>query len=288
MLRLYTVNIVPEEGLRRIADAVRLPGRKDATADIPQLVYGWLSDHRNGRWTIILDSADNSDVFYGASGDRDGQPLANYLPQSRNGSIVVTTRDSGLASRLTGHRRNIIEIGPMTQANALTLLEKKLGPLAETDAGADLISFDYIRSKRPSAADLLSLMSFFDRQGIPESLLKAPKADDVPQGGGANGSDDSDNSDADGSDGEADNRFEEDVAILRDFQLVVLSEGGDVLEMHGLVQLSTRKWLEASERQEKFKQQFVGRMAESFPTGAFENWATCQRLFPHVERAVDL
>ncbi|KAJ5343592.1 uncharacterized protein N7506_003416 [Penicillium brevicompactum] len=35
------------------------------------------------------------------------------------------------------------------------------------------ISFDYIREIRQSAADLLSLMSFFDRQGIPESILKA-------------------------------------------------------------------------------------------------------------------
>ena len=33
------------------------------------------------------------------------------------------------------------------------------------------ISFEYIRNKRPSAARLLSLMSFFDRQGIPEFLL---------------------------------------------------------------------------------------------------------------------
>jgi hypothetical protein len=33
------------------------------------------------------------------------------------------------------------------------------------------ISFDYIQEIRPSATDLLSLMSFFDRQGIPEALL---------------------------------------------------------------------------------------------------------------------
>ncbi|KAK8142848.1 hypothetical protein G3M48_008096 [Beauveria asiatica] len=33
------------------------------------------------------------------------------------------------------------------------------------------ISFNYIRKTRPSAADLLSLMSFCDRQGIPEFLL---------------------------------------------------------------------------------------------------------------------
>ncbi|KAF1978849.1 hypothetical protein BU23DRAFT_586689 [Bimuria novae-zelandiae CBS 107.79] len=34
------------------------------------------------------------------------------------------------------------------------------------------ISFEYIQQKRPSAADLLSLMSFFDRQGIPKNVLQ--------------------------------------------------------------------------------------------------------------------
>ena len=35
------------------------------------------------------------------------------------------------------------------------------------------ISFEHIKAIRPSAADLLSLMSFFDRQGIPERLLRS-------------------------------------------------------------------------------------------------------------------
>jgi hypothetical protein len=34
------------------------------------------------------------------------------------------------------------------------------------------ISFEYIRQTKPSAAELLSLMSFCDRQGIPESLIR--------------------------------------------------------------------------------------------------------------------
>ena len=38
------------------------------------------------------------------------------------------------------------------------------------------ISFEHIREVRPSAADLLSLMSLFDRQAIPESLLKERSA----------------------------------------------------------------------------------------------------------------
>jgi len=35
------------------------------------------------------------------------------------------------------------------------------------------ISFEYIHEIRPTAANLLSLMSFFDRQGIPEALLRS-------------------------------------------------------------------------------------------------------------------
>ena len=33
------------------------------------------------------------------------------------------------------------------------------------------MSFDYIREQWPSSADLLALMSFFDRQGIPKEVL---------------------------------------------------------------------------------------------------------------------
>lgn len=42
-----------------------------------------------------------------------------------------------------------------------------------------LISFDHIRSMRPLAADVLSLMSFFDQQGIPESLFRPAIAEGV-------------------------------------------------------------------------------------------------------------
>ena len=34
---------------------------------------------------------------------------------------------------------------------------------------------------------------------------------------------------------------------------------------------------------EIFKQQCIKRMTVSFPTGLYENWAICQRLFAHVQ-----
>ncbi len=81
--------------------------------------------------------------------------------------------------------------------------------------------------------------------------------------------------------------FEDDVAMLRDYCLVAVNETGDEFEMHGLVQLSTRKWLAAAGQQETFKQQYVERMAAAFPTGQYENWPTCLRLFAHVQAALE-
>ncbi|KAK4097639.1 hypothetical protein N658DRAFT_569223 [Parathielavia hyrcaniae] len=328
-----------EEGFRTITDAVKLPGRNQPRANIPQLVYGWLSNERNGRWIMILDSADDPDVFYAptSSDARAGRPFATYLPQSRNGSVVITTRNKDLAFRLTGRRQSMIEVGPMAQTDALALLEKKLGSLPDTDVAADLvraldfvplaisqaaayiqaraprsspekylaefreserkrskllehdagdvrrdggasnailttwqISFDHIRSKRRSAADLLSLMSLFDRQGIPKSLLKPSKETKTATQSKC-------------TDGEIDDGFEDDVAMLRDYCLIIDSEAGNDFEMHGLVQLSTRKWLQAFGQLETFKQQCIERIAASFPTGEYENWTACESLFAHVQ-----
>ncbi|KAK4451328.1 kinesin light chain [Podospora aff. communis PSN243] len=319
-----------EESFRTIADAVKLPGRNHPKANIPQLVHSWLSNERNGRWVMILDSADDRDVFYGTTSSdiRDGRPIATYLPQSRNGSIVVTTRNKDLAFRLTSRRQNMIDIGPMAYTDALTLLEKKLGSATDSDVAADLvqaldlvplaisqaaayiqaraprsspekylaefrenerasnailttweISFDYIRSKRPSAADLLSLMSFFDRQGIPGWVLKpSGTAKDTVQVGAEVGDGESDDSSSatddntdDGAD-DIDGRFEDDVAMLRDYCLITADDTGDEFEMHGL--------------QDTFKRQYIERMAALFPTGKYENWAKCRGLFAHVQVAL--
>ncbi|KAK3985963.1 kinesin light chain [Cladorrhinum sp. PSN332] len=357
-----------EEGFRTIANAVKLPGRNQPKANIPQLVYGWLSNEQNGRWIMVLDSADDRDVFYDlTSGDaRDGRQFASYLPQSRNGSIIVTTRNKDLAFRLTGRRQNIIEVGPMAQADALKLLEKKLGSFADMDIATDLvqaldfiplaisqaaayiqaraprsspekyltefqqselkksrllqrdagdirrdggasnailttwqISFDHIRSLRPSAANLLSLMSFFDRQGIPGWVLKRPgiargiRAKDLDEGEDEGEDEESDHGSSamdsdvnDDIDDDMDDGFEDDLAMLRDYCLIVIDEAGNDFEMHGLVQLATRRWLEVFGEQEAFKQQYIDRISTSFPTGEYENWALCRSLFAHVQVAL--
>lgn len=56
-----------EEGYRKIAGRVKLHGWDDSRADILWLVSNWLCDRSNGRWLMIIDNADDADVFSNVS-----------------------------------------------------------------------------------------------------------------------------------------------------------------------------------------------------------------------------
>lgn len=191
---------------------------------------------------MVLDNADDAAALSPPTSSSKDAPLHHlsaYLPPSRCGSVLVTSRTKHAASRLV-EASDMIHIEPMHDAGAQALLHKKLGdevnkdgiaelataleymPLALVQAAAYIqkrapdysvqryleefrrsnrrktslpdqeeghlrrdgeaensiitwqISFEHIQSTRRSAANLLSLMSFFDRQGIPKALLRDP------------------------------------------------------------------------------------------------------------------
>lgn len=229
------------ESYGHIADRLELQGRDNPKINIMQLVYNWLCDETNGKWVMVVDNADDIDTFYPKQArieDGRATTLAAYLPQSRNGSILITSRSKDTAARLAGGYRNIQEVSAMDESQGLQLLRNKLDvstedgvvellhaldyiPLAITQATAyinrrapmaissylkefrandkkkenllnwdagDLrrddsasnsvvttwqISFERIRQERRSAADLLSLMSFFNPQEIPVFALQS-------------------------------------------------------------------------------------------------------------------
>ncbi|EMR84639.1 putative tpr domain protein [Botrytis cinerea BcDW1] len=158
------------------------------------------------------------------------------------------------------------------------------------------ISFNYIRKIRSTAADLLSLMSFFDRQGIPEALLRSSDTHRNLHRNQKERSDDDDHSSISTaySDDDTDktsqssinDEFEDDISLLQDYSFISVNANRTTFEMHRLVQLATRKWLEDQKQQEKWKQQFIKNLNEELPTGEYENWVQCQTLFPHAKLAL--
>ncbi|KAJ9480666.1 hypothetical protein VN97_g12875 [Penicillium thymicola] len=143
------------------------------------------------------------------------------------------------------------------------------------------ISFDHIRQTRPSAADLLSLMSFFDRQGIPEKLLRVQPKNNLSLELLNDSSDDGEVSESDTI-----GDFESDITTLRDFSFISVSRNIVFFTMHRLVQLSTHIWLKTSDQTEQWKEVFISNLYYMFPTGEYENWEICRSLFPHVKAAI--
>ncbi|RMZ86477.1 hypothetical protein DV736_g6297, partial [Chaetothyriales sp. CBS 134916] len=358
-----------EQSFRDIADCAQISGRYSPQAPIFKLVRDWLSNQRQRHWVLILDNVDDARflVESGGSGqegtirESDGglRALMEYIPQSANRYVLITSRSRSAALKLT-EEHNIIPVEPMDESHATALLQKKLEnvekrlrmrypdndvtelvtalefmPLAIVQAAAYIseraprctvrqyleqfrqsdrkrmslldweggqlrrdreaknsiiitwqISFDYIRETRPSAADLLSLMSFFDRQGIPESLLRSPGG----EGEGVSDRNKDGNSEWDGDKDDSlqcsqNEEFEKDVGVLRNFSFISVGGEETTFEMHRLVQLATRRWLTAHDQLERWKQQFVTNLYAELPTGEYEHWATWRRLFPHAQSA---
>jgi tetratricopeptide (TPR) repeat protein len=130
------------EGYQQIAERAKIPGWDQTNVDSLKLVQSWLSNEANGRWLMIVDNADDAEVFTGMSTDGTGcqagrsinaaPTLLNYIPQSANGSILVTSRSRAVAFRLTGNHSDIVEVPPMDQARALALLKTHLNDNSST------------------------------------------------------------------------------------------------------------------------------------------------------------
>ncbi|KAA8646773.1 uncharacterized protein ATNIH1004_005448 [Aspergillus tanneri] len=125
-----------EQSFRDIADQVKIPERRDAQVNIFSLVENWLRDKKREAASFLRNRAPRYSV-------------SQYL------------RDFQRSER-----------------EATELLEKEAGHFYRDWEAKNLIlvtwqiSFDHIRRTKSSATDLLSLMGFFDRQEIPENLLR--------------------------------------------------------------------------------------------------------------------
>ena len=122
-----------------------------------------------------------------------------------------------------------------------------------------LISFRYIKSENPGAAELLFLMSLMDRESIPDSLLKESYTNPI--------------------------EFDEAVGILETYSFITGNDSGTSFGMHRLVQIATRAWLsdQGVEKQVEITSRVIQALSSNFPSGEVESWGNCVRYLPHAE-----
>ncbi|KAL5360970.1 hypothetical protein BJX96DRAFT_175795 [Aspergillus floccosus] len=119
------------------------------------------------------------------------------------------------------------------------------------------LSFEQIRQDRPTSTDLLALMSMFDRQGIPQDLVRDPDQDELD--------------------------FHDALAPLLSYSLIRLEMNERLFDMHLLVQISVRAWLQQHQQLQSWQIKSREIMARVFPDGNYESWTQCRRLLAHAK-----
>lgn len=323
-----------------IARECEIPGHKNKEVDIFLLVKGWLENKRRGRWLLVIDNADDTEVFFPtnpkAEAGRQTTSLGHSIPEFSHGSVLITTRNKQAGLKLT-RGKPPIEVQRMTEAETTQLLRTLLEdenvapaeasllssrlehlPLALAQAASFIlenstsikayvglldksdssmvdrlsepfeavgrdtetlhaltatwaISFEHIERQKPMASNVLYLMSFFDRQGIPKQFVWNYCHETLRL------AEDSEN------DFQIDTDLEvtQALGILQAFSFISKA-GDDLFDMHRLVQLVTRKQLADRSAMSEFAAKALRMVYYAFPPGRFGNRALCLQLLPHA------
>lgn len=308
-----------ENAYREIGRQLGIKGIDEDKADVKTLVREALGRESSGHWLLIVDNADDPDLLFGDTA------LSDCLPFSLKGSILFTTRRHEVAVSLDIPGRNIVTTEEINELEATDLLLQGLNshrpnpedakslvvfleklPLAIKQASAYigktrmpvakyldhckssdktlikllskdfedrarykgignpvatswLISFEHITRDNPVAARYLKFICFLAEKDIPVSLLP-PATDQL----------------------EAD----EAIGILKAYAFITNRESSDSFDMHRLVRLATRNWLDEKGNHEECVTEVIQRLEQAFPHPRIANKDTWIKYLPHLEAAL--
>ncbi|EDO03145.1 hypothetical protein SS1G_05625 [Sclerotinia sclerotiorum 1980 UF-70] len=308
------------QAYREVARQLKIPGSDEDKADAKKLVQNYLSKESVGRWLLVFDNADDVNMWITVSRSGSGR-LIDCLPRSEQGCIVFTTRDRKTAVKLA-HQNivEVPEMGEDVAIQLLqkclvdpdlvnnrpdtTALLKELTylPLAIVQAAAYinengiafadylsllaeqeedvidllseefeddgrydniknpvattwLISFEQIRYRDPLAADYLSFMACIDPKDIPQSLLPA---------------------------GRSRKKEIDAIGTLDAYSFIIKRVADQALDLHRLVHLATRNWLQQNDLITQWTERAIIRLEEVFPNDDHQNRTTWRTYLPHM------
>jgi len=323
---VYWVSAVNMEAFERsvkdIAEELKLPCMNDRSNDDPKEAVRRYLSRDPGKWLLIVDNADNKEVVFGSAeipDDRtDHRGIIQYLPRSNLGFILFTTRFRDIAQAVAG--KHFIELGAMDKEEAVELLKSSIRKLRDDDiqdhgeelleeleylplairhaaayidvnditlatylkhfrqqvdkdwipdekvrksvAKTWIITFDRLRESSEeserSAAELLAFLSFIEPKSIPQFLLP-------PLGGN------------------------QQLAVQTLCRYCFLTERGKrIFDMHRLVQLATRVWLEQNNQISSQKMVVLKHVSEVFWKfkPVWENRHAWRACLPHALRVI--
>ncbi|KAH6957931.1 hypothetical protein BKA56DRAFT_197550 [Ilyonectria sp. MPI-CAGE-AT-0026] len=310
-----------ENAYREIGRQLGIPGLDNDQADVKTLVKLALSNETAGPWLLVIDNADDKELLFGDEG------LCEYLPFSRKGSILFTTRNHEVTTHLCIPMTNIFKMAEMNGIEATQLLHNNLResqtrdlqspesllaclahlPLAIKQASAYMaktgmstakyldyfqsgdktrsqllsrdfedsnryrtirnpitttwiISFDHILRDAPLAAAYLKFICFLAEKNIPVSLL--PRGEDELVA-------------------------EEAIGMLKAYAFITEREGSSSFDIHRLVRLAMRNWLEEEGEWTQCFTIVIQQLAKVYPIPQHENKEAWTEYLPHAQASIE-
>ncbi|KAM0283970.1 hypothetical protein ACHAO9_009499 [Fusarium lateritium] len=151
---------------------------------------------------------------------------------------------------------NVIELLEQGQDDE-TYYDKSQSAVATTW----VLSFNLIRSSDPTAAYILSFMSTIEPKAIPRSLLPIF---------------------------ETEQQLEKAIGTLLGHGFLTRRGQEAMYDMHRLVHLATRRWIEEGQHVQEVQQSALAHIAGVFPKAEWENREVYQQYLPHAQRLLDI
>jgi tetratricopeptide (TPR) repeat protein len=137
-----------------------------------------------------------------------------------------------------------------------------------------IITMKQLEEKEPKAADLLRLMSYYNRQNIPHDLLVGPDSDSIAC-----------------REEKANKNYylAMSISTLMSYSFLTVSEGprGQRYTLHRLVQKFIRYRLEDLGLGDKWASEALDFLVSLFPLEDYESWEISAELLPHVQTMVE-
>ncbi|KAG7284212.1 hypothetical protein NEMBOFW57_010576 [Staphylotrichum longicolle] len=92
--------------------------------DLRESARRYLSSEAAGPWLLVVDNADDADILFGSAGMRAPGGISRYLPESKDGLTLFTTRSLDIAVSVAGS--DVVELHAMDPEEATAFLEKSL------------------------------------------------------------------------------------------------------------------------------------------------------------------
>ncbi len=105
-----------------IARLLQIPGADDIELDMLEPVRRKLSNEEQGRWLMIVDNVDDKRVLFDT--EINGHSVYEYLPGSRQGMILFTTRNREIAVDLAPNANH--PLGEMESGETRELIRRSL------------------------------------------------------------------------------------------------------------------------------------------------------------------